>query len=112
MAKKPQNSTTTLPRAPMPIQVQEDEDMRPMAVVVDGKSLAVESIDDRSEDEEACWADNPVVKMNYRVTLQDGQQLTIFRNMMHGGWYRAATPGLSALQMSRYASGGFGGGGI
>ncbi len=90
MAKKPQNSTPTLPGAPMPIKVQEDEDMRPVAVVVDGRSLAVESIDDRSEDEEAWWADNPVVKMNYQVTLEDGQQLTIFKNMRHGGWYRVA----------------------
>ena len=56
MAKNPQNSITTLPGAPMPIQVQEDADMRPVAVVVDGKSLGVESIDDRSEDEEA-WLD-------------------------------------------------------
>ncbi len=60
-----------------------------VALVLDGKNLAVESIDDRSEDEEAWWQDDPVVKMNYQVTLEDGQQLTIFRNMMHGGWYPA-----------------------
>ena len=65
--------------------------MRPVAVVLDGKSLAVESIDDRSEDEQDWWSDNPVVKMNYQVTLENGQQLTIFRNIMHGGWYRVAT---------------------
>ncbi len=52
MAKKPQFSTT-LTSAPMPIQVQEDGDLRPVAVVVDGKRLAVDSIDDFSEDEEA-----------------------------------------------------------
>ena len=90
MAKKFQNSAI-LPTAPMPIQVQEDEDMRPVAVMVDGKSLAVVSIDDRSEAEEAWWWDDPVVKMNYQVSLEDGRQLTIFRNMMHGGWYWVAT---------------------
>ena len=91
MAKKPQNPARTLPSAPLPIQVHEDEDMRPMAVVVEGKSLAVESIDDRSEEEEAWWQDDPVVRMNYEVTLENGKHLTIFRNMMHGGWYRAAS---------------------
>ena len=65
MAKKLQNATSIPPGTPMPIRVQEDDDMRPVAVMVDGKTLAVESIDDRSEDEEAWWADNPVVKMNY-----------------------------------------------
>ncbi len=39
MAKKSQNSAATLSGAPMPIQVHEDDDMRPVAVVVDGKSL-------------------------------------------------------------------------
>ena len=56
----------------MPMEVLEYNDMRPVAVVVDGKGLAVESIDDRSEDEEAWWSDNPVAKMNYLVTLEDG----------------------------------------
>jgi len=91
MAKNSQNATTARPGAPMPVQVQDDEDMRPLVVTVDGESLAVESIDDRSEDEEAWWQDDPVVRMNYQVTLEDGRRLTIFRNMMHGEWYRAAS---------------------
>ena len=79
MANKPQNATT-LPGAPMPIQVQEDEDMRPLAVVVDGKSLDVESIDDRSEDEEAWWHDDLVVRMKYQVSQEHDA-----RGMVPGG---------------------------
>ena len=69
MPKKSHNAAPSLPKpgAPMPLQVQEDEDMRPVAVVLDGKSLAVESIDDRSEAEEAWWQDDPVVRMNYQA---------------------------------------------
>jgi len=28
-----------------------------------------------------------VVRMYYRVTMEDGQQLTISRNMVQGCWY-------------------------
>ena len=38
MAKKPQNSAATLSSAPMLTQVQEDDKMRIVAVVVEGKS--------------------------------------------------------------------------
>ena len=46
------------------------------------------SIDDRVEEEDAFWEPDPVFKMHYRVTLEDGRQLGIFRNMKTGSWYR------------------------
>ena len=86
MAKK--TAPVLSPRTPMPIHVEEDEDMQPTAVTVEGKTLVVETINERVEDVEAWWQDYPVVKMNYQVTLEDGQNLAIHRNMMHGRWYR------------------------
>ena len=71
----------------MPVHVEEDEEL-PTAVTVEGKTLAVETINERVEDVEAWWQDDPVVKMNYQITLEDGHQLLIHRNMMHGSWYR------------------------
>ena len=71
----------------MPIHVQEDDEFRPV-LVLEGRSQTVASVDDRCEVEEDWWKDNPVVRMYYRVTLEDGRQLPIFRNMVHGGWYR------------------------
>ena len=49
--------------------------------------MPVQSIEERWEDEEFWWRDNPVVRVTYQVTLEDGQQLTIFKNMLTGGWY-------------------------
>ena len=31
-----------------------------------------------------------VLTMYYQVTLEDGRQLAIFKNMKTGGWYQAA----------------------
>ena len=45
------------------------------------------SIDERVEGEAEWWEPEPVFKMHYQVTLEDGQQVTLFRNMKTGGWY-------------------------
>jgi len=88
MARKSRRTTSTNTAVPMPIKVQEDVDLRPLALALDGETIGVESIDNRCEVEEDWWKDNPVVRIYYQVTLEDGRQQTIFRNMVHGGWYR------------------------
>ena len=59
-----------------------------MAVTLLGKPLAVECIEDRWKDEEDWRKDNPVVKMHYQVSLGDGRQLTLFRNVVTEEWYQ------------------------
>ena len=89
MAKKPKAPVTTArPNTPMPCNVQEDADYRPVAVSLEGKTLEVVSIDEREEEEAEWWEPEPVFRMHYQVTLEDGQQLTIFRNMKTESWYR------------------------
>ena len=68
----------------MPARVQEDEEFRPVAV----GQIAVVSIDDRVEEEAEWWEPEPVFKMHYRVTLEDGREVAMFRNMKTGSWYR------------------------
>ena len=75
----------------MPITVQEDGDYRPVAVSLEGKTLEVVSIDERVEEKAEWWEPEPVFKMHYQVTLADGRQLAIFRNLKHGGWYQPVT---------------------
>jgi len=86
MPKYPEASTAT--QTLSPTKVQEDAEQRPVAVTLYGVSVPIESIDERWEDEEFWWRDNPVVRVTYQVTLVDGRQLTIFKNMLTGGWYR------------------------
>ena len=84
----------TQPRAstPMAARVQEDEDFRPLAVSLEGNYLDVVSIDERVEEEAEWWEPEPVFKMHYQVTLEDGQQVMIFRNMKTGAWYESESP--------------------
>ena len=60
-----------------------------MAVSLEEKALAVVSIDLWEEEEGAFWEPEPVTKMHYQVTLEDGRQVGIFRNYKTGSWYRA-----------------------
>lgn len=34
------------------------------------------------------WERKPVAKLRFLVALEDGQALTLFKNMEHGGWYQ------------------------
>ena len=77
------------PSIPMPIRVQEsDDDSRPEVVTFEGQAVAVESIDERVEEDSEWWENEPVFKMHYRITLEDGRELAIFRNNKTGSWYR------------------------
>ena len=91
MSKKPKVPTATdslRPGTPMPVNVQEDEEQRPLAMTLEGTLLEIVSVDERWEDVEDWRKDNPAVKMHYQVTLRDGRQLTLFRNVVTGGWYQ------------------------
>ena len=89
MPKNSKVSTATpSPQIPMPTKVQEDTEQRPVAVRLFEQEVVVAAIDERWEDEEFWWRNDPVVRVTYRVSLEDGQELTIFKNMLTGGWYR------------------------
>ena len=72
----------------MAVAVQENDDLRPVAVSLEGKALKVASIDERVEEEAEWWELEPVYRMHYQVTLEDGRQLAIMRNMKTGSWYQ------------------------
>ena len=61
----------------MPCKVQEDAEQRPVSVTLYGATVAVESIEERWEDEEDWWRDDPVVRVTSQVTLEDGRHLTV-----------------------------------
>ena len=41
-----------------------------------------------TQEEAEWWEPEPVFKVHYRVTLEDGRELTTFRNMETGSWYQ------------------------
>ena len=80
----------------MPAKVWEDDEFRPIGVVLEGKPVEVVSIDERVEEDSEWWENEPVYKMHYRVTLEDGRQLAMFRNYKTGSWYKATKAGPAA----------------
>ena len=87
----------------MPCNVQEDAEQRPVAVRVLGEEVGVAAIDDRWEDEEFWWRDNPVVRVIYQVTLENGRGITLFKNMLRVG-SRMALPLCRVLPWSSLMS--------
>ena len=50
------------------------------------------SIDERVEEEAEWWKSEPMLKMRYQVTLEDGRQVGILRSYKTGSWYRLSEP--------------------
>ena len=75
--------------SPHAIDVEEDDEQRPVAVKLNGTNLRIALVDERWEEEEpeTEWRDSPMIMMYYLVTLEDGQKLTIIRNMTYERWY-------------------------
>jgi len=48
----------------------------------------VVSLDEVWSIDEEWWREKPIVRMYYRVNLEEGRQVTVFRDMLHGVWYR------------------------
>ena len=90
MPKKTTTPTEPHPSIPMPAKVEENEEFRPVALL-EREPVAVVSIDELVEEEGEWWEPEAVTRMHYRVTLEDGRELGIFRNMKTGSWYREDT---------------------
>ncbi len=88
MAKNPKYPESRF-HSPHAIDVQEDDEHSPIAVKLKGANLSIASVDERWEEEEpeTEWRDSPMTMKYPLITLEDGQQLTIIRNMTYERWY-------------------------
>ena len=59
-----------------------------MVVTYLGEELRVLSIDQQWQNDAEPWERKPVAKLHYKLTLENGGHMTVFKNMEHGGWYR------------------------
>mgnify|MGYP001471174668 CR=1 FL=1 len=78
--------------SPQAIEVQENDEKRPTTVKLEGTNLRIAKVNERWEEEEpeTEWRASPMTLEHYLVTLEDGQQLTIIKNMTYGRWYYTA----------------------
>ena len=73
---------------PVPIQVEEDAYQRPLAISLRRRRLEVAAIDDLWEIDEEWWRENPIIRRYYQVATEGGRQMTVFRDLAYGEWYR------------------------
>jgi hypothetical protein len=72
-------------KEPRPVTVATDNAGKPVAVVLGGRRLAVERIEDvwRIDDE---WWREEVSRLYYRLLLEDGRPLVVFHDLARGQW--------------------------
>lgn len=71
---------------PRPLRVEADEDGRPTAVWLSGRRHAVEAVQETWRIDDEWWRQWPVSRVYYRLLLEDGRAVTVYRDMVSGGW--------------------------
>ena len=72
---------------PIAIEVREGPNGEPIEVRLGGRWLSVESVED-AWSFDLWWMPRPMTRTYYRVSREDGRQLTLFLDHMDGCWYR------------------------
>ncbi len=71
---------------PKPIKVQEDKSGNPIAVIFKGQRLAIDGIKDRWRIDDEWWR-KEISRLYYQVILQNGRVMTLFHDLLDGGWF-------------------------
>jgi hypothetical protein len=71
---------------PRPASVHADADGMPVLVVHGRKRLRVEAVREtwRIDDE---WWRRPISRIYHMVVLEDGKSMTLYQDLVAGGWY-------------------------
>ena len=75
---------------PRPLRVEADGDGRPAAVWLSGRRYAVEAVLERWRIDDEWWRQRPVSRLYYRLALEDGRTVTVYRDLVSGRWAQQA----------------------
>jgi len=75
---------------PRPVKVEADDAGRPLAVQLSGRRLAVESVVEEWRIDEEWWRERPISRAYWRVVLDDGRVVDVYRDLISGKWWRQA----------------------
>ncbi|HEU4759928.1 MAG TPA: hypothetical protein VFT91_08110 [Dehalococcoidia bacterium] len=73
---------------PRPLRVEADEKGRPVAVRISGRRCAVEAVLETWRIDDEWWRQRPVSRLYWRVLLEDGRTVTVYRDLVSGRWAR------------------------
>lgn len=78
-------------RQPRPVAVEVDAEGKPAAVRLrPGEWLRVAEVQDVWRIDDEWWRERPVSRLYWRLALEDGQVVTLYRDLVSGRWARQA----------------------
>ena len=66
--------------------MEADEPGEPQAVVLGRERLAVAAVQDRWRIDDEWWRERPVSRLYYRLLLEDGRAVMVYRDLVDGRW--------------------------
>ncbi len=73
---------------PKPLQVEVDGEGQPAAVYLSKRRRRTETVLETWRIDDEWWRDQPVSRLYFRMMLEDGRMLTIYRDLLSGQWAR------------------------
>jgi hypothetical protein len=61
-----------------------------LVVLLSGRRIAVEAVVETWRIDDEWWRDKPVSRMYWRVALEDGRVVDVYRDPASGKWWRQA----------------------
>ena len=71
---------------PRPLRVEADDQGRPIAVWLSGRHCVVEAVLEVWRIDDEWWRERPVSRLYYRLALEDGRTVTVYRDVVAQGW--------------------------
>ena len=68
--------------------MEADEEGRPVAVTLRGQRLRVLQVQDTWRIDDEWWRERPVSRVYWQLTLEDGQVLTLYDDLLARVWFR------------------------
>ena len=73
-------------KQPRPVAVETGESGEPVAVVLSGRRLAVERVEDVWRIDDEWWRQRPISRVYYVLFLEDGRVVTVYQDMQTLKW--------------------------
>ena len=73
---------------PIPIVVKESPKKLPKSLVINGYIKHIALISDIWEINDEWWRSKPISRLYYQGITQEGQQITIFKDLIYNQWYQ------------------------
>jgi hypothetical protein len=69
------------------LRVDEDTCGKPETVLFEGELRAVSAVQDRWRIDDEWWRETPVSRLYYAVQLEGGRVVTVYADLVGGGWW-------------------------